>query len=296
MDGIEIETPAKLNVRLKITGRRPDGYHTLVSVMIPVTLTDRLEIRPSPNPGIEFSCAGGVVPAGEDNLVHRAARAFFSEANTGSGVSIRLEKRIPVAAGLGGGSSDAAATLRGLNALWPGRVSPAVLHRLATSLGADVPFFLDPVPAVARGIGDVLEPLVNWPDLWYVVVNPPIAVSTAWVYGRFRIELTTHENDCTFEFLKTRGFSVSRLLENDLEAVTETRFPVIGAIREALLEAGAEGALMTGSGPTVFGIYRTPEDAEKARKDLISRNLGKVFLAGTWEEGGGKRPIRMPPG
>lgn len=296
MDGIEIETPAKINVRLKITGRRPDGYHTLVSVMIPVTLTDRLVLQPTRGSGIELACSGGKVPMGEENLVHRAARAFFSKAHVEKGVSIRLDKRIPVAAGLGGGSSDAAATLRGLDALWPGRLSSAVLHRLAAGLGADVPFFLTPVPAVARGIGEVLEPLANWPNLCYVIVNPPIAVSTAWVYGQFRIELTTHENDCTFDALKTEGFSVSRLLENDLEPVTEARFPVVRTIREALLETGAEGALMTGSGPTVFGIFRNPEDAEEAKKNLISRQLGEVFLARNWEEGEGKKPMRIPPG
>lgn len=295
MDGIEIETPAKLNVRLKVTGRRPDGYHTLVSVMIPVTLTDWLEIRPSPGADIALVCADHGLPSGRENLVHRAARAFLSEARIDQGVSIRLEKRIPVAAGLGGGSSDAAATLRGLDALWPGRISRDVMHRLAASLGADVPFFLSPAPVVARGIGDILEPLVNWPDLCYILINPPIAVSTAWVYGNLRIELTTHENDCTFKLLKTEKFPVSRLLENDLEPVTEARFPVVRTIREALVEAGAEGALMTGSGPTVFGVFRSPEKAEEARNHLISQDLGEVFVVTDWQEGDGAKRMRIPP-
>lgn len=296
MDGIDIETPAKINVRLKITGRRSDGYHTLVSVMIPVTLVDRLEIRPTRNPGVGLSCQGEGVPTGEENLVHRAARAFLSEARIGQGVSIRLQKRIPVAAGLGGGSSDAAATLRGLDTLWPDRLSRPALHRLAASLGADVPFFLAPCPAVAQGVGDVLEPLAKWPKLWYILLNPPVEVSTAWVYGQFRIELTTRENDCTFDLLKTGGFSISRLLENDLEPVTEARFPVVRTIREALMESGAEGALMTGSGPTVFGVFRTPEGAEKAKKVLVSRDMGKVFLVTNWEEGDGQTSMRTPPG
>ena len=280
--GVSVETPAKINVRLKITGKRPDGYHDLVSIMIPVTLMDRVELEPRRDEGVHFRCTGRKVPGDEGNLAVRAARSFFREAGVHGGVRIHLHKEIPVAAGLGGGSSDAAAVLVGLDAMYPGRLSGEAIHRMAADLGADVPFFLSAVPATARGIGEILEPLVNWPRMWYVLVKPPIEVSTAWVYGELKIGLTTRENDCTFQLLRRKGFSFADLLENDLEGVTEGRFPVIRRIKKALMEAGANGALMTGSGPTVFGVFEDQALAESAGHLLVSRNMGDVFVVTNW--------------
>lgn len=274
--------PAKLNVHLSITGRRPDGYHELVSVMIPVSLVDRIEVKAAPGEGIELSCSGRPVPAGETNLVWRAARSFLSKGGLSQGVSIRLHKDIPVAAGLGGGSSDAAATLIGLNEIWPGRFGAADLHETALGLGADVPFFLSAVPSLARGIGEDLESLDYWPDLCYVIVNPPVEVSTAWVYGQVEIELTAPEKDYIFKALNQDTFSIFDLLENDLERITESRFPVVTRIKQALLDAGAEGALMTGSGPTVFGVFRARSKAEAAVQKLIPQGLGDVFVTTNW--------------
>jgi 4-diphosphocytidyl-2-C-methyl-D-erythritol kinase len=282
VDRVELETPAKLNVCLKVTGRRPDGYHELVSVMVPVDLTDRLCIQVADGRDIRLECTGLEVPRGEDNLAHRAAGEFLSRAHIDKGLLLKLHKRIPLAAGLGGGSSDAAAVLLGLNALWPGRLSPGDLEEIAAGIGADVPFFLSAVPCLARGIGEILKPLEKWPELWYILIKPPIEVSTAWVYGRLKIELTTSENYSTFTTLFTGGDSVVRIMENDLESVTESRYPVIRSIKEALMDSGARGALMTGSGPTVFGIFETRNAAEAAENALISQGLGDVFMVADW--------------
>ena len=289
MEVLLVQAPAKINVRLKVIGKRSDGYHELVSIMIPVTLEDRLELAVRPEEeGVVVRCTGLSLPEGDGNLVFRAASSFLAETGVRKGVRVLLHKKIPIAAGLGGGSSDAAATLVGLNAMCPGRLSRGDMHRLAVGLGADVPFFLSAVPALARGIGEDLEPLANWPQLWYVLIKPPIGVSTAWAYGKLKKTLTTRENDCTFQHLRQDRSSVAELLENDLERVTEERFPVIRRIKQALLKAGAEGALMTGSGPTVFGVFKERRPAESARRQLISQDLGEVFVVTNWEDDGGR--------
>lgn len=287
MDLIEIETPAKINTVLKVTGRRPDGYHELVSVMIPVDVTDTLTIRRGEGRGLQLRCTGRRVPDGEDNLAHRAARAFLSEAGTGDALDIHLHKRIPTAAGLGGGSSDAAAVLRGLDALYPGRVSREQLERLAVGIGADVPFFLHAVPSLAKGIGEILKPLEYWPDLWYVLVKPRIEVSTAWVYGQFSFELTADRNIRNINSLNKNAEAVAATLENDLESVTLDRFPEVRVARTALVEAGAMGALMSGSGPTVFGIFDSPGAAAAAGERLLPRGVGEVFTAANWKRAQG---------
>ncbi len=275
--------PAKLNLRLKITGRRPDGYHELVSLMVPIDLFDLLELRVTGKRGIELSCEGFWVPTDENNLAYQAALSFLSKAKIEQGVSIKLTKNIPVAAGLGGGSSDAAATLLTLNEIWSQPLSLSELHTMAVQLGADVPFFLYSEPSLATGIGEILEPLKKWPKLWYVIVTPPIQVSTSWVYGALKLELTRGEYDYIVKFLKNAPFAVSAILENDLEEVTSTRFPVIETIKEFLVNAGAEGALMTGSGPSVFGVFSSLNQALSAKQFLISQSLGDVFVATNWE-------------
>jgi 4-diphosphocytidyl-2-C-methyl-D-erythritol kinase len=279
---VVVEAPAKLNIHLSITGRRPDGYHELISVMVPVGLADRIQARAVPEEGVDLSCSGRSVPQDDTNLARRAARAFLSSSGLRQGISIHLHKEIPVAAGLGGGSSDAAAVLVAMNRLWPGRLNEAGLFRLALGLGADVPFFLHPAPSLARGIGEDLERLDYWPDLCYVLVNPPVEVSTSWVYGQVEIELTSPGKAYIFKALNQDTFSIRDLLKNDLERVTESRFPVVTRIKKELLEAGAEGALMTGSGPTVFGVFYGVKQAEEAAEKIIPRGLGDVFVIGGW--------------
>ena len=280
---LKTKTPAKLNLRLKVTGRRPDGYHDLVSLMVPVDVCDTLAFRPIPE-NVELVWEGLPVPVDEHNLVKRAAAAFLERIGGRGGISVQVTKNIPVAAGMGGGSSDAAATLLSLNRLWDKPLSPGALKDLALQLGADVPFFLEPRPSIARGVGEILEPVGQWPELWYVIVTPPFQVSTAWVYGNLRLGLTSDEYDRIKDWLGKESLVISQLLENDLEAVTSAKFPILDRIKKSLLNAGAEGALMTGSGPSVFGVFRSQKRAEEARERVLSFDFGTVLLAGSWND------------
>jgi 4-diphosphocytidyl-2-C-methyl-D-erythritol kinase len=280
-----IKAPAKINVRLKVTGRRTDGYHELVSIMVPVDLFDILDLTMSFDGNIKISGAGREVPADESNLAYRAARDFMSYTGIKDGVSIALSKNIPVAAGLGGGSSDAAAVLIALNSIYSNLLSEPELHALALKLGADVPFFLKGAPSLATGIGEILEPIPNWPELWYVIITPPVQVSTSWVYGNLKLELTTGEYDYIVQTLKNDTFTVSMLLENDLEKVTTASFPIINTLKKLLVDAGAEGAIMSGSGPSVFGVFASRNKAESAKDLIVHLNPGDIFVA----RGGRKR-------
>lgn len=272
-----MKAPAKINVGLRVTGVRPDGYHELVTIMVAVSLCDSLEFS-SLDEGITLECSGNPVPCGEKNLAFKAAAAFFERSGTKGGVKIRLEKRIPVAAGLGGGSSDAAATLSALNRIFGKPLDRQAMEEIALKLGADVPFFLQRMPCLARGIGEVLEPLEEWPGFWYVIVTPPIEVSTAWVYSNLKISLTSDKLAANIAQFKTTPFEVAGFLTNDLEAVTAARFPVIARIKELLCDAGAEGALMSGSGPSVYGIFKTETKAREAKALLMPGLPGEVFV------------------
>lgn len=275
---MKIQSPAKLNIRLKVTGRRPNGYHELVSIMIPINLSDHLELIPGQKQGISISCQGFSVPENEENLIYRAAQAFFSRTGLKQSLSVKLTKNIPVAAGLGGGSSNAASTLKALNEAWSNPLTFQDLEALAVNLGADVPFFLHGKPCIARGIGEILEPIGKWPSYWYVIVKPPISVSTAWVYGTLKLELTTDEYSFILRYLAKEKLNIADILENDLETVTAAHFPVINTIKKALVNAGAEGALMSGSGPSVFGIFKSKDRALSAKRHLASQNLGAVYV------------------
>ncbi len=277
------KAPAKLNLRLKVNHRRPDGYHDLISIMVPVDLFDILELEVLQG-GIKLECDGFQVPTDEDNIAYRAALSFLSQTGIQKGISIKLVKNIPVAAGLGGGSSDAAAILLSLNEIWSRPVSLPDLHKLATKLGADVPFFLYRRPSLATGIGEVLEPLEKWPKFWYVIITPPLHVSTSWAYENLKLKLTRAEYDYIVNLLKNGPLIISRILENDLEEVTSARFPIINTIKKLLVDAGADGALMTGSGPSVFGVFPSLNQAISAKQFLISQNLGDVFIATNWEK------------
>jgi 4-diphosphocytidyl-2-C-methyl-D-erythritol kinase len=279
--------PAKLNLRLKVTGRRPDGYHELVSILAPVGLYDRLDLRITSDNLISIRCQGISlsVTSDEENLVYRAARAFFSKTGAHHGLSVILTKNIPVSAGLGGGSSDAACVLKSLNRECDFPLSGKEMAELALGLGADVPFFLAERPCIARGIGEILEPIENWPELWYVIVMPPLQVSTAWVYGHLNLSPASSELELTNEaykdivqYLNEKPLLIDRILANDLERVTAARFPVIGRIKSLLKEAGADGSLMSGSGPSVFGVFTSRDKALQAKEDLAASNLGELFL------------------
>lgn len=246
--------------------------------MVPVTLFDHLELSLTRSGRIKLACRGFSVPDDHENLVHRAATAFFSRTQATLGLNLKLTKNIPVAAGLGGGSSDAAGTLMALNKMLENPLKKRDLAEIAIGVGADVPFFLQNRPCVATGIGEVLRPIEKWPHFWYVIVTPRFHVSTSWVYRNLKIKLTKNEYSFIIKSLEERGpLAVSDILENDLETVTATHFPIINSIKKSLVDAGAEGALMSGSGPSVFGIFSSRDQALLVKKSLLRKNLGDVF-------------------
>lgn len=277
---LKVRTPAKLNLTLRVLGRRTDGYHEIISIMVPVGIFDELDLHTVPGSRILLQCEGVPSPQGEENLVYRAAQEFCAKTGIACGIQVRLFKGIPVAAGLGGGSSDAAATLLALNRMFRPGLSRSGLVGLAASLGADIPFFLDSRPSVARGIGEILAPIEDWPKFWYVIVVPQVQVSTAWAYSQLDAkELTPERDDRIVTILGHLRTDVRYVLENDLEIVTASRFPIIHDIKKSLEDAGAEGALMSGSGPSVFGVFRSEDHAVQAKSLLLPQALGNVFVA-----------------
>ena len=245
--------------------------------MVPVALFDHLELTGNRSGRIELGCRGFSVPEDHRNLVYQAALAFFSRTRLHPGVNLKLIKNIPVAAGLGGGSSDAASTLTALNRMYKNPLKDRDLAEIAVGLGADVPFFMQRRPCVATGIGEILRPIEKWPNFWYVIVTPRVHVSTSWVYENLKIKLTKNEYGFIIKTLERDPLAVNDILENDLEAVTATHFPVINSIKKSLVDAGAEGALMSGSGPSVFGIFSSRNQALSTKNALHRKNLGDVF-------------------
>jgi 4-diphosphocytidyl-2-C-methyl-D-erythritol kinase len=244
-------------------------------VFVPLDWADRVEIdtEPAAVPEVALVLVGAApgVPAGPGNLAARAAQAFLEAAGLVRAVRIRLSKRIPAAAGLGGGSSDAGAVLRGLSALHPGGVDGVGLRRIAAELGADVPFFLEPAPAFVTGIGERCERLAPpWPPLWLVLANPGMALATAHVFAAYDA-LTPRPRPPTLRPLVDRAGgrpadppALRELLENDLEAAAVRLCPAIARLREALRRAGALGVALSGSGATVFGVFGGEEAAARA--------------------------------
>lgn len=283
---LSLQAPAKINLYLRINGRRPDGYHLLDTLMQKINLCDDVELTLC-SEGICLECSGETVPVSGENLVARAANLFLRatvgrRARSEAGVHIRLTKRIPVAAGLGGGSSDAAATLRGLNELHRSPCSVGELVALGLQLGADVPFFLtDAGAARATGIGEVLEPVPSLSGLSILLVNPGFPVSTRWVYQTFALtkgeefsNLIPSQKDA-FGAVPLSGpnetLALLSIMENDLETVTVAKFPELGSIKDILLQNSAARALMSGSGPTVFGLFAEQEQANMCYSLFKSR-------------------------
>lgn len=263
---MRIRAPAKINLSLRVVGRRRDGYHLVDTVMIPVSLYDELEItRPKrARRALTVTCNHPLAPSGKENLAYRAATLLLKKAGIQTPIRIRIRKRIPVGAGLGGGSSDAAATLVGLNRLLRLGWGRKRLLPLAGSLGADVPFFILGKPARGRGIGDRLSRIGSIRRVWLVILYPGFPVSTRWAYGRLPHKLTKHIEKTSIN-ISSRGRPVSAaLLVNDLEKVVLRRYHRVARLKERLIQVGAAGALMSGSGSSVFGIFFSRRQAAKA--------------------------------
>lgn len=270
-------SPAKVNLYLRVLRRREDGYHDILSLMQRISLCDEMTFSPREG-GITLRCPDSALPDDEGNIVYRAAAAFYARTGSLPGIEITIRKRIPIAAGLGGGSSNAATTLMTLNEMGNCPLTLEELMKAGAALGADVPFFLFGHAAWASGIGDRLIEAPPLPPLWFVLINPGFAVSTKMVYRELNLGLTNG----SINYSIPRFYTVDDViggLTNDLEKVTLRQHPVLGHFKTLLIENGARGALMSGSGPTVFGIFADEESALLAEENLRHGNRWSVFGA-----------------
>jgi len=261
-------SPAKINLHLEVLEKRPDGYHEIQTLMQRVDLCDEVEIHPGGR-GIRLLSEGEAVPQGEENLACRAARLFCRETGIPEDLEIRIWKRIPVAAGLGGGSSNAAAALTALNDLFRTGLSASALMGLGAVLGADIPFFIFQKPALARGKGERLSPVGIPEGLGFLLLVPPFRISTPWSYETFdRLTGGKRKEGTPLGGSYPTLADFVPVLKNDLEIPALSRYPEIGRMKEELLRCGARGALMSGSGPVTFGLFPSKAEAEEASKKL----------------------------
>jgi len=271
-------SPAKVNLYLRVLRRRQDGYHDIASLMQQISLCDEMTFSPA-GKGIRVRCPDGTLPENQENIVYRAAEAFFRQAPyTPGGIDITLQKKIPIAAGLGGGSSNAATTLMALNELFGYPCTKEELMTIGVTLGADVPFFIFSKTAWAFGIGERLQAAEAIPPFSLLLVNPGFGLSTKLIYQNLNLRLTNETIHYSIpRFLTVRD--VAKGLLNDLETVSIAMHPVLADIKDRLMANGAMGALMSGSGPTVFGIFEQEKQAVVAEKALAGMNVWSVFRA-----------------
>lgn len=298
MKRAQLRAPAKLNLGLRVVARRADGLHEIESLFVPLALADELTIELG-EPGIRLALTGDAadgVPTDARNLAWRAAAEFMREAGAPPGVTLALVKNVPSPAGLGGGSSDAGAVLRGLAALLSGRVAPARLAELALALGADVPFFLDPAPALVGGIGERIQPVRGIPELPVLLARPGAGLATKAVYAAFDagISLTAPKHAPKVRALlalrEESGAAEARwlgsedwlraLVINDLEPAATQLCPLVAKLREELSETGAQAVGMSGSGPTMYAIYASEAEAGQAQA-RIARAGARTWLTHT---------------
>lgn len=277
MKTVTLKAPAKVNYLLDVIRRRQDGYHDLRMVMQRINLCDELTITLTDVPGISVSCGKNGVPDGEDNIAWKAAKAMLDIVGTLHGVDISITKNIPVAAGLGGGSSDAATVLIGLNDLLGLALTETQLMEIGVKLGADVPFFIFKKTALAEGIGEKLQEMPPMPAAWVLLVNPGVHVSTGWVYKS--LQLTNDKELAKLPNSYGTVKEICSIFENDLEKVTIPAFPVISEIKELMIQNGAVGSMMSGSGSTVFALFEDRDTAENAKKIFSSHNWFSAVVA-----------------
>jgi len=272
MASLEKDSPCKVNLLLNILGKRPDGFHELETVFHPVKLCDRLSFSRS-RVGIQLTCSNPSLPVDSTNLVHRAATAFLAAAGINDGVCIHLTKHIPMAAGLGGGSGNAATTLLGMNELFGSPLSVDKLHALAATLGSDVNFFLQSKPALATGRGEKVESLEDFPAMrgaFFFLIHPGFGISTPWAYqnlARFPSALngTPGRARKLISLLRTADLDgAGREFYNSLEAPAVEKYPVLALYQEFFREHGAAATLMSGSGSTTFAVFTESAKAEVA--------------------------------
>lgn len=286
MDKIQLKALAKINLGLDVLRRREDGYHEVKMIMQTIGLHDDLEIRKTKTPGIQVKTNLYYLPTNENNLVYKAAKLLMDEFQIQDGVSIQLKKRIPVAAGMAGGSSDAAAVLWGINQMYGLGLSMQALMERGVRLGADVPYCIQRGTALAEGIGEKLSVLPPMPKCTILIAKPGISVSTKFVYENLHANDLKPEQhpdvDSMIEAMRQKdlGLLCSRM-GNVLETVTIPAYPVINEIKRTMIDNGAIGSMMSGSGPTVFGIFDSPAAAKQAMKAVRAAKLAKQICLTT---------------
>ena len=291
---LRVRCPAKINLGLWILGKRPDGYHEIDTILQTIALEDEITLEPA-REGLALATRGIPIPGDAPNLVTRAWDLLVERAGgrLPRGIRATLTKRIPVGAGLGGGSSDAAGFLLGADRLLGLGLTAEELRALAARLGSDVPFFLRGGTARATGRGDMVRQLCPIDPLWIVLVSPPVAISTTWAYGQVRLGLTRHDDRASFLESALAGRNLEAAwseMRNDFEDVVLPGFPVLAALRHALIGGGAVKVLLAGSGSTLFGIQRTREDALRLANGLAERGA-QVRAVRTLERGAVVTPL-----
>lgn len=282
MNTISLNAFAKINLGLDVVRKREDNYHEVRMIMQTIRLYDKITIELIEEDEIRIETNLSFLPTNENNLVYKAAKLLKEKHNIKTGVSINLEKHIPVAAGLAGGSSDCAATLVGLNRLFNLNLSKQTLMDYGVTLGADVPYCILRGTALSEGIGEILTPLPDVPDCHVLIAKPAIHVSTKFVYENLRLnELEKHPDiDGMISAIQANDLhGIANRLENVLETVTIPEYPTIGVLKKIMLDCNALNSLMSGSGPTVFGLFEKQEDAEQAYQLCKEQDSGNmVFL------------------
>jgi len=274
MESTWINAPAKINIGLDVIRRRPDGYHEVNMIMQSIRLFDRLTLTKSDQPGIRLSTNLNFLPVDENNLVYRSAKLLMDEFDLKGGLDIQLDKRIPVAAGMAGGSTDAASCLLAMNHLYRLGLSKQKLMERGVTLGADIPYCIMKGTALSQGIGEKLSPLPKMPDCHVLICKPGIHVSTKFVYTNLVLDQDTVHPDIDYMIDCIRRGDLLDLcnnLGNVLETVTIPAHPEIATIKETMMAEGALGSLMSGSGPTVFGLFDDIEKAKHAKE--VCKNL-----------------------
>ena len=281
---MRLQAFAKINLGLDVLGKREDGYHEVRMIMQTIRMYDQLDMRKSVEPGIHLTTNKKYIPVDENNLVWRAAKLMMDTCGIMEGVSIHLHKVIPVAAGMAGGSSDAAATLVGMNRLFHCGLSKEKLMELGVQIGADVPYCVLRGTALAEGIGEKLTVLPPMPDCWILIGKPGISVSTKYVYTTLDLNTdTVHPDIDGMKKALEDGnlYGITERMGNVLQDVTIPAYPEVERIKEQMKALGAVNAMMSGSGPTVFGLYETKEKARKAAAKIREKQLAKqVYVTG----------------
>ena len=282
MREIKLKARAKINLGLDVVRKREDGYHEVRMIMQMINLYDRITLRRSTEPGIRVTTNLPYLPVNEDNLVYRAAKLLMEEFKVTEGAEIELQKYIPVAAGMAGGSSDAAAVMVGVNRIFHLGLTKKQLMERGVKIGADVPFCIMRGTALAEGIGEVLTPLPAMPHCSLVIAKPKIHVSTKFVYGNLKANELKEHPDIDGQVQALREGSLEQLVAkigNVLETVTVPAYPVIDEIKKTMLKNDAMGAMMSGSGPTVFGVFEREERAQEVCRLLKKEGAAKqVYL------------------